>query len=465
MREINKDFARDILEVITGRGQITFQTFDDSKEKRPKLSKILHGWNQGIFDELTKLNQQGAGVFFMVNEGDSIGRKSENVVSIRALFVDLDGAPLELVLDAGLDPHITVESSPGRFHAYWLVSDCSKEQFAPLQKALAECFKADSSVNDLPRVMRVPGFYHQKGEPFQTRILNRNSDLAPYTVEDFKKIIKIKPPIAKTDTASKRIIEGRSVNGERHNDLKAYIVGRRKAGLDIAEIRTLVESWVKKNAPDAKSHKGLLDWAEQHIEPEATTGVFSDLVRVKCTPVAWRLKVYGQEIEITDTRQLDSYPALRRVIMEQLGIVPPIRTPKAWNNELENLMLNLVDEDMPDDVSPLGMAWNDIVNFCTNKIQARNKAEVLLSKPWTDVEKARVYFRTSDVRKYLQSHHMFIEPRDLGRILTKHGGKSTTLYIKGVTVGVWWLPVEEVDHNRQKEDFDRPVIESAEECF
>jgi hypothetical protein len=36
---------------------------------------------------------------------------------------------------------------------------------------LAKQFNSDLSVKDLARVMRLPGFWHQKGDPFQTRIV------------------------------------------------------------------------------------------------------------------------------------------------------------------------------------------------------------------------------------------------------------------------------------------------------
>lgn len=461
MRDIDEKQIQDYLEVVNKFGNITFQTFDDSEEKRPALSKILYGWNQKNLDQLIKLNLDGAGVFLMVNEGDGSGRKKENVIKIRALFVDLDGSPLQPVIDAGLEPHMTIESSPGRFHAYWLVDNCQLDQFTPMQKALAERFSGDKSVNDLPRVMRIPGFYHQKGEVFQTRILSCNAELPLYSVGDFTKIITIKLPTAKADTASQRIREGRSPEGQRHADVRSYMVAIRKTGMGIEEIRTLAYAWARKNCPDAKSLEGLIKWIDENVDPDASTGAFSDLVRVLSEPVSWKLSIYGQMVEVHNTKLLDSYPSVRRVIMEQLGIVPPIRTAKAWNNELDALMLNLVDEDMPDDVSPLGMAWEQVIHYCTGRVQARAKDEIILAKPWTDPDTGRIYFRTADIISFLLQRQIKIEPRDLGKILRKHAGESTSLYIKGMQINVWWLPVSEIDPYRQKEDFDPVTFDEA----
>jgi len=66
------------------------------------------------------------------------------------------------VLEAKPAPHIIVESSPGYYHAYWLVKDISLDEFRGMQKALAERFGGDENVHDLSRVMRVPGFFHRK---------------------------------------------------------------------------------------------------------------------------------------------------------------------------------------------------------------------------------------------------------------------------------------------------------------
>lgn len=177
--------AQRFLDFIAPGEPITFQTFMDrqredgrhaatSSRRPPNPSRILYGELSQHAPTLTQLNHQGAGVFFMVNQGDQKGRKKENVVRARALFVDLDGAPLEPVMASAVKPHIAVESSPGRYHAYWLVKDCPLDQFTQLQAALAAKFNSDPAVKDLPRVMRLPGFLHQKNGAFMTRILSES---------------------------------------------------------------------------------------------------------------------------------------------------------------------------------------------------------------------------------------------------------------------------------------------------
>ncbi len=151
------------LEALVGRPNpaVTFQTFDDSKAKRTDLARISHGTLPECAQELIALNECGAGVFVTVNETDLKGRKIENVVAVRALFVDADG-PIEKPW--ALEPDIIVESGRG-MHAYWTVTETPLEAFTPAQKRLATFYGTDPMVSDLPRVMRLPGFFHLKGEP------------------------------------------------------------------------------------------------------------------------------------------------------------------------------------------------------------------------------------------------------------------------------------------------------------
>ena len=172
--------------------QITLQTFNDAPVRRSGLAKIRHGPIEQHVDELRALQARRAGVFLMINRGDGRGRSEENVVSVRALFLDLDGAPPEPVFACGAPPHVVVESSPGRFHFYWLVADCPLDRFGVLQKALAAKFNGDPVVFDLCRVMRLPGFLHQKEAPFLTRLLLARDDIPVYRTAELVTALQLR---------------------------------------------------------------------------------------------------------------------------------------------------------------------------------------------------------------------------------------------------------------------------------
>jgi len=129
------DDAAALLDLLAPGEPVTFQTFGEGDAKGARgLNRILHGTLARHRATLAGLNARGAGIFWMVNAGDGKGRKAPNVQRIRALFVDLDGAPLEPVTASPLAPHAIVESSPGRWHAYWRVPIARWRFFLPTKR-------------------------------------------------------------------------------------------------------------------------------------------------------------------------------------------------------------------------------------------------------------------------------------------------------------------------------------------
>lgn len=217
----------------------TFQTFDDTSAKRRELARIMHGDFDRVADALDDLQQARAGVFVTVAETDGKGRQAHNIHRVRAVFVDLDGAPLAPILEAGLAPHIICESSPGKYHAYWLCDDCPLDQFDPVQRALARRFGGDQSVHDLPRVMRVPGFRHYKGEAQTSKMLDDiGTNAPPYALAEIVRALGLDlnapEPVASTRPNGDG---GMIVPGNRHGHL--FAIGRRiaKGGLSRDAVR------------------------------------------------------------------------------------------------------------------------------------------------------------------------------------------------------------------------------------
>jgi len=161
----------------------TFLTFDDKKKTR-LMNKVFKGYNFVNQMNMKEFNKKGAGVFLTINETDGKGRKTKNITKVRAVFINLDGSPIELVLK--YNPHIITESSPGIYHVYWLVQDVPLNKFTQVQKSIACLFNVKSSICDLPRVMRVPGFMcNTSNTPFMTRVVS-TLDTPKYTYEEIK---------------------------------------------------------------------------------------------------------------------------------------------------------------------------------------------------------------------------------------------------------------------------------------
>jgi putative DNA primase/helicase len=159
-------------------GKFTFLAIDDDKTRNSPPSPEKHGTIEEAANFIKNATMRGYGVYVTVNVTDLKGRKTENILSARAIFVDLDGAPIVPVLNCEMPPDIVVESSRGKYHAYWLNDgSITLDNFTSVQKLLIAKFGGDRCVHDLPRIMRLPGSWHQKvskdgvrSEPFMTRV-------------------------------------------------------------------------------------------------------------------------------------------------------------------------------------------------------------------------------------------------------------------------------------------------------
>lgn len=139
-----------------------FRTFPDGGGGR---GHNYYGTLDEVATNLQLDNGKGYGVFVVVNAG---GQKAHDINRIRAVWADFDGTALPQALP--LPPHIIVESSPSKYHVYWMVDGLPIDQFTAVQRGIAGMLGSDPSVSDLSRVMRLPGFIHHKGEPFQVKL-------------------------------------------------------------------------------------------------------------------------------------------------------------------------------------------------------------------------------------------------------------------------------------------------------
>ena len=82
---------------------------------------------------------------------------------IRVIFAEMDiGEPLH---PWPFEPSIVVETSPGRYHVYWLIlqeAPIIREDFHGIMMCLCETHGADPDAKDLARTMRLPGTWNLK---------------------------------------------------------------------------------------------------------------------------------------------------------------------------------------------------------------------------------------------------------------------------------------------------------------
>lgn len=196
-----------------GAEQFCFRVFDDNEvRKDPKLAAKFEGTLDEVWPRLASKQGQGCGVYVVANAGE---QTNDTIYKVRAVFADTDGAPLEPILACGLEPHIIVESSPGKWHVYWLVDGLPTDAFRDIQRNIAAMFGTDKSVNDLARVMRLPGLMHLKGEPFLVRVIHESGAL-PYDADTIRQHFGVTATVPSTPPAPTL---GQSVETNRHADV------------------------------------------------------------------------------------------------------------------------------------------------------------------------------------------------------------------------------------------------------
>ncbi|RLA23496.1 MAG: hypothetical protein DRQ62_06250 [Gammaproteobacteria bacterium] len=163
-----------------------------------KGARNHHGNLDTVARELADRNALGFGVFFTINAG---GTKAREITHPRAFYLDFDKPCTRAELGLKLarcpfPPTMIVESSPGKWHVYWIVDGCPVEVFTHYLKAFAAFMGSDHLAATLHQVLRVPGFYHTKGEPFQSRLAECYPELG-YPWPDFRAMLAtvgIAPP-------------------------------------------------------------------------------------------------------------------------------------------------------------------------------------------------------------------------------------------------------------------------------
>lgn len=245
--------------------EFCFQTFDDNGRNK-KLTRKFFGSLEQHKDTLSNLNDQGAGVFVTVNQTNGNGRKKADITRIRALFVDLDGAPLEPLQNAAMPPHITVETSPGRFHAYWRVTDCGLDECEPLLKQLIARFQADTSCSDRSRVLRLPGFVHRKKSPYLVHVID--SIPGEYSIKDLtlpadgylqkRQMTQQSSSVSSVSSVGSAYIpESIGQRKKRLFELARYLKGTQPDATK-AELRAIIVDWHAQALP----HIGTSDFSE-----------------------------------------------------------------------------------------------------------------------------------------------------------------------------------------------------------
>jgi putative DNA primase/helicase len=169
----------------------------------------------GIVETLKKHNGQNRGIFFTVNSG---GHNDADITRINAQFVESDNATIaeqwEKIDAFPLPPSLVVQTAKS-LHCYWLTKGAKVEDFRRIQKKLVAAFDGDGNCINESRVLRLPGFYHCKGEPVMVNVVKFSPELR-YTQAELETVLpqiadepSVTAPAPKGDRKGLTLVESR----------------------------------------------------------------------------------------------------------------------------------------------------------------------------------------------------------------------------------------------------------------
>ena len=171
----------------------------------------------------------------------------------------------------------------------------------------------------------------------------------------------------------------------------------------------------------------------------------------------WVFRINGQNLDVNIDMVLDQRKFNRQFLIHFQRLVLPVEDHR-WERIINDILAEAEVMELPQDAGPEGQFWLHLETFCTGKIQAKDKSELLLGRPW--VEEGVQWFRSQDLMKYLdQQRFREYKEKEIWGILRRKEAKHTTFMIKGKCVAVWGVEEFQI----QTEDFDKPEIQDKEE--
>lgn len=188
-------------------GQEIYATVPDKEDDNGKFYHY-HSPFEDCKHHLKNDNAINRGVFFCVNELDRTldpqrKRTKKMFVRARAVWVEDDEKRVTARTDWPIPPNLIVNSSPGKFHYYWLTSTDDVQEWDGVMNTMVNEHGSDNQAKDIARVLRLPGFNHCKKEPHEVTYVEGRKK--PYDWED---ILDAFPPSGKKTKDSVKTGEG-----------------------------------------------------------------------------------------------------------------------------------------------------------------------------------------------------------------------------------------------------------------
>ena len=199
------------------------------EQDKEKQAHIFYGKYEQYEKLLHKHNSQGYGIYIAVNYTKSKGRKLADIMHPRAIFQDDDKG---FEGEYPIEPNIVVNTSPGKYQRYWFIDQAdidspwdqeSWHEWEGIEQRLIQDYGNDQSVKDRARVLRLPGFIHNKtssGDKVEFQVLSRKPFLFSELAKAFPPLEATEPGAATPSQGDNKLVNAvhQIITGENFND-------------------------------------------------------------------------------------------------------------------------------------------------------------------------------------------------------------------------------------------------------
>ena len=157
-----KNHTIEFLELF---GELSMIVALDDKSQNSPLHQPQTLRPENVNSAFGAMNLLGTyGLYFLVNESKNpIKRTAAHITRARAIWIEDDTTGAQRT-DFPLPPHITINSSPGKYHYYWLTSTTDLDEHQQVMQRLVDDYACDPNARDISRILRIPGYYNHKYE-------------------------------------------------------------------------------------------------------------------------------------------------------------------------------------------------------------------------------------------------------------------------------------------------------------